>query len=376
VWNKVVSRIIEARSFLLRITREKPFRTSVRSSRISESIIVRLKDDENTVGWGEGVPTHPYFAGETIENLTVVLEAMSRLAVGRNPSELGDTIRVIREPTPESRSALAAMDIALHDLFAKKLGVPLNRLFGHTKDAIETDYTIGIETPQEAASQARQKVAEGFKMIKLKVGTGVREDIERVKRVSNILGEARLRVDANQAYSLKEAIEFCGFLSKVENLEFLEQPLPRGKTQETAALRKKTDVRIMLDEGVRDAGEAFTALKAGAADYVNVKLMKCGGIAEASKIVSVCEANDVKCMVGCYSDNSIGIAAATHFALGHESVQFADLDSDLMETKLLAKSGGAWIRDGSRGVGLSPGLGITDVDQSILTRELFVIKGS
>ncbi|HYA21884.1 MAG TPA: enolase C-terminal domain-like protein, partial [Thermoproteota archaeon] len=243
-----------------------------------------------------------------------------------------------------------------------------------TRDTMETDYTIGIETPQEMASQAMQKVAEGFRIIKLKVGTGVKEDIERVKKVSNILGAARLRVDANQAYSLGEATEFCRFLSKVENIEFLEQPLPRGRIEDNAALRKRTRVKIMLDEGVRDADEAFAVLKAEAADYVNVKLMKCGGIAEASRIASVCKAGGVKCMIGCYSDNSIGIAAAMHFALGHDAIQFADLDSDLMENKLLAKSGGAWIRNGLRGVGPSPGLGIEEIDQSILTRELFVTR--
>lgn len=369
-----MSRIIEARVLLLRTAREKPFRTSVRSSRISESVIIRLTDDENTVGWGEGVPTHPYFERETMKNLTATLKSLSRLAMGKNPSELGDTIRAIRGSTLKSRSALAAMDIALHDLFAKKLGIPLSHLFGRTKDSMETDYTIGIESPQKMAAEAERKVAEGFKTIKIKVGTSIREDTERVKKVSSVLGEARLRVDANQAYSLGKAIEFCRSLSKVENLEFLEQPLPRGRIKETAALRKKTDVKIMLDEGVRDAGEAFAALKAEAADYVNVKLMKCGGIAEASKIASVCEAGGVKCMIGCYSDSSVGIAAAMHFALGHEVMQFADLDSDLMNTRMLARSGGAWIRDGLRGVGPSPGLGITEIDQSMLTRELFVTR--
>ncbi|HYA22333.1 MAG TPA: hypothetical protein VEG31_04085, partial [Thermoproteota archaeon] len=118
---------------MLRTAREKAFRTAARSSRISESIIVRMEDDDNTVGWGEGVPTHPYFAEETTKNLTATLRTLSRLAVGKNPSELGDTIRTIRGSTPRSRSALAAMDIALHDLFAKKLGVPLSRLFGRTR---------------------------------------------------------------------------------------------------------------------------------------------------------------------------------------------------------------------------------------------------
>jgi len=369
-----VSRIIEARAFLLRTTKEKPFRTSVRTSRTSESVVIRLTDDENTVGWGEGAPTHPYFERETTRNLTTTLKSFSKLAIGKDPLELGDTIKAIRGPAPKSKSALAAMDIALHDLFAKKLGIPLSHLFGRTKESMETDYTIGIESPQNMASEAQRKIAEGFKRIKIKVGTGMREDMERVKRVESVLGEARLRVDANQAYSLEKASEFCRFLSKVDRLEFLEQPLPRGKIKETAALRKKTDVKIMLDEGVRDASEAFAALKAEAADYINVKLMKCGGIAEASKIASVCEAGGIKCMIGCYSDNSIGIAAATHFALGHEVVQFADLDSDLMNTEVLAKSGGAWVVDGLRGVGPSPGLGITEVDQSMLTRELFVVR--
>ena len=369
-----MSRIVEARAFLLRIRKEKPFRTSVRTSRTSESAVIRLTDDEGTVAWGEGVPTYPYFRDETTGNLTATLKSFSRLAIGRNPLELGDTIRAIRGSTPRSRSALAAMDIALHDLFAKKLGIPLSRLFGHVRESMETDYTIGIESPHNMASEAERKVAEGFKRIKVKVGTGIREDTERVRRVKAVLGEARLTVDANQAYSLRRAVEFCRFLSKVDNLEFLEQPLPRGKIKETAVLRKKTGVKIMLDEGVRDADEAFAALKAEAADYVNVKLMKCGGIAEASKIASVCEAGGVKCMIGCYSDNSVGIAAAMHFALGHEVMQFADLDSDLMNAKTLAKSGGAWIRDGLRGVEPSPGLGITEIDQSMLTRELFVAR--
>jgi len=366
-----VPRITEVRAYLLRTELEKEFRTSVRSSRASESIVISVLDDEGQVGLGEGVPTHPYFEGDTTASLVKSLRRLSDKVVGEDCARLGHLTEVVARSGVKSHSACAAIDIALHDLFARRLGVPLSDLLGQPKRSMLTSYTIGIQGPDEMASEAKRMVDEGFKRIKIKIGTGLGEDIDRVKKVSFVLGdEARLSVDANQAYSLAGAIRLCKFLSKLEALEFLEQPLARSKVKETAALRRKTDVKIMLDEGVRDAREAMSAVKAEEADYINVKLSKCGGIAEAMRIAAVCEAGGLGCMVGCYSENSVGIAAGMHFALASRAVEFADLDSDLMCPRKLATRGGAWIRDGARGVSPSLGLGIEELNRSLL-RELF-----
>lgn len=366
-------RITEARARPLRITMDRPFRTSMRSSTVSESVVLLLKDEEGNVGLGEGVPSYPYFEAETMDDVVTGLRSLAKLTLGKDYAELGSAIESMWKSGVRSRSAIAAFDIGFHDLFAKMIGVPLCELLGSQKSQMETSYTIGIASPEEMAAEARGIVSEGFTRVKIKVGTGVEEDIKRVKAVADALGGGRrLSVDANQAYSLERATALCKFLSGVEQLEFLEQPLPKDRIKETAILRKQAGVRIMLDEAVRDARQAMTAVETEATDYVNVKLMKVGGIRAASEIASVCRAGGVKCMVGCYSDNSIGIAAGAHFALGTDVVEFADLDSDLMCPKVLAKEGGAWIKDGKRGVGPLPGLGIPGIDESLLGEELFV----
>jgi len=352
---------------------DRPFRTSVRSSTHSESVILLLKDEEGNVGLGEGVPTYPYFEGETTDDVIAGIRSLSKLALGRDYAELGSTVDSMWKSGVRSRSAVAAFDIGIHDLFSKMIGVPLCRLLGAQKGSMDTSYTIGIASPEEMAAEAERIASEGFTRIKIKVGTGVEEDIKRVEAIAGALDEGRkISVDANQAYSLEQATTLCGFLSRVEQIEFLEQPLPKDRIKETAILRKRTGVRIMLDEAVRDVKQVMTAVENEAADYVNVKLMKVGGIRAASEIASVCRAAGVKCMVGCYSDNSIGIAAGAHFALATDIVEFADLDSDLMCPKVLARDEGAWVREGKRGVGSLPGLGISRIDESLLSEELFV----
>jgi len=351
---------------------DRPFRTSIRSSTHSESVILILRDEEGNMGLGEGVPTYPYFEGEAMDDVIAGLRSLAKLALGRDYAELGSTVESMWKSGVRSRSAIAAFDIGIHDLFSKMIGAPLCKLLGVQKSPMETSYTIGIAPPEEMAAEAKRIASEGFTRVKIKVGTGVEEDIKRVKAVVGALDEdRRISVDANQAYSLEEATTFCKFLSRVEQMEFLEQPLPKDRIKETAILRKQTGVRIMLDEAVRDVRQAMTAVENEAADYINVKLMKVGGIRTASEIASVCRAAGVKCMVGCYSDNSIAIAAGAHFALGTDVVEFADLDSDLMCPKILARDEGAWIREGKRGVGSSPGLGISKIDESLLSDELF-----
>ena len=362
---------------MLRIKMDKPFRTSVRSSTHSESVILLLKDDEGNTGLGEGVPTYPYFEGEALDDVVAGLKSLAKTTLGGDYAELGSIIGLMSKPHVRSKSALAAFDIALHDLFAKTVGVPLCRLLGLQKDSIETSYTIGIASPEEMAKEAKEMISRGFRRIKIKVGTGVEEDIKRVKAVAEVLGDrGRLSVDANQAYSIEKATALCGYLSRVEQLEFLEQPLPKEMVKETATLRKRTGVKVMLDESIRDAKLALSAVQAEAADYVNVKLMKVGGIMAASDIASVCRAGGVRCMVGCYSENSIGIAAGAHFALGTDVVTFADLDSDIMCPRTLAKEGGAWVKDGKRGVEQLPGLGISSIDESLLGEQLFVERAA
>lgn len=370
-----MARIVEASGLLFEIPFEKEFRTAVRSSQSSRNLVLCLKDDEGDVGWGEGVPTHPYFEGETLEHLILSLRSLSKVTIGCDPFELGRNIEKLARTKKICRSALSAADIALHDLFTRKIKVPLCAFLGRPKTAIETSYTIGIGAPKEMAAEAKRKMSEGFRRIKIKVGTGLQEDMERVDAVESVLsGRARLSVDANQAYSLEKAVRFCSFLSKFENVEFFEQPLPKRMLKETAELRRRTGIKIMLDEGVRDAGGALEAVWLDACDYVNIKLMKCGGISEALRIAGVCEAAGLKCMVGCYSESSIGIAAGVHFALSSVTVHLADLDSDLMTPRALAKRGGAWIRKGKRGVEPSPGIGIVEVDKSLLIREIFVSR--
>lgn len=280
-------------------------------------------DEKNLVivdidgGLGEASPVSYY--GETENSVNDFLDRASE-HIGDDPFKLEEIGERLEHLAALNYSAKAAIDIALHDLIGKRLGVPVYKFLGITpRNDIATSYTISISDPDSMKRQA--KANPGYKAYKVKVG--VPGDIDMVAAVREAT-DASIRVDANGGWTLKEAVQKIKILQKY-NIEFVEQPLHWKDYEGFKILRHKVDLPIIADEGIMRAEDI--PLYKDIVDGINIKLQKSGGIREAFKMIAVARALRMKLMIGCMIETSIGISAASHLA---PLVDYVDLDGNLL----------------------------------------------
>lgn len=289
------------------------FRIAHGASDQRHNVVVRLDE-----GLGEGAGVA--YLGETQAG---IIEYLGRLAdsLGDDPFQIDEILARLPE---DSRAARAAVDIALHDLWAKRIGQPLYRLLGLSPARIPpTSLTIAIDEPALMAERAR---ASGASHIKIKLGS---PDDEAIVAAIRAATGARLRVDANAGWTREQAARLIPRLAQYD-LELVEQPLPIGDVEGLRDLRR--DIRaqgvslpIIADESVKTSRDV--AAHAGAADGVVIKLMKTGGIREALRAIHAARALDMQVMIGCMIETSIGVTAAAHLA---PLCDYVDLDGPLL----------------------------------------------
>ncbi|MEM3832702.1 MAG: dipeptide epimerase [Thermoprotei archaeon] len=339
---------------------QAPFRISLGTSDQSEEIVVRIADSEGFEGWGEGSPS-THILGETQGTMLAAAESIAPKLIGLDSSMLSGLLDEVDNAIFSNTAAKAAFDIALYDLYSKRLGLPLFKFLGGFRDMVETDFTIGIMPVSDAVKKVIELVDKGFKIIKIKVGLDLNDDIERVRSIRDAVGGSiKLFVDANQAWSPKQAIKAINQLRRFD-LELVEQPVKAHDISGLAFVRKSVDIPIMADESVRSPYDAINVIRSEAADFINIKLMKSGGIRNALKIAAISEAAAIKNVVGCMMEGAISIAAAVHFAASTRNIIFTDLDSDISLKNTLVKSGMIEYKDGFRILSNYPGLGKLEI---------------
>jgi L-alanine-DL-glutamate epimerase-like enolase superfamily enzyme len=269
-------------------------------------------------GVGEAA-TVPYY-GDTQAGIMAYLDRASG-SLGEDPLLIED---ILNRLPPGSMAARAAVDIALHDLWGKRLGQPLYRLFGLNKESLPlTSFTIAIDEPARMAERAYES---GYPVIKIKLGSDQDEAIVAAIRDAT---DAKLRVDANAGWTRQQAAQIIPRLVDF-GLEFVEQPLPAGDIEGLHWLKERLrsegiDIPLFADESIRSPRDV--AAHAGAIDGVVVKLMKTGGIREALKTIHVARALDMQIMIGCMVETSVGVTAAAQIA---PLCDYADLDGPLL----------------------------------------------
>ncbi len=333
----------------------KPFTISMGTSVSSTDVVVKLIDDEGRIGWGEASPSRRV-TGESEDTILAAMNALVPLIIKEDPMNVERIEEKLSKAILGNTAAKLALEMAAFDLKGKILGVRVRDLLGGYTDRVETDFTIGIMPPEEMASDAVKHVESGFRILKLKVGTDVNEDIARVKAVRDAVGGGvRIRIDANQGWSLKQAKKALSEMARYD-VELAEQPLRWYDLEGMAELTRTSPIPIMADESVHSARDALLVAEMGAADYINIKLTKAGGLLEARRIAAVSEAAGIPNMIGCMMEGGLSITAAVHFATATRNVVTTDLDSDISLKEDFVE-GGARCEGGFRILPEGPGLG-------------------
>ena len=305
-----------------------PFRTSRHVVTAACGVQVAITLENGLVGVGSGTPNE-VVTGDTMASLTAVLKTLAPSLVGAELSDWNALLERVQGLITGNGPAKAAIELALYDLRAQTFGVTLPELLGTQQANVESDMTISIHPLPEMIAAAKQDAARGFRSVKVKVGAGyLDDDLQRISMIADALGPGHtIRLDANQGWTVSEAAEALRALA-AQNLpiEFVEQPVA---ADDLAGMRELTAMHllpIMADESVFSYVDALNILDQHAADYVNIKLMKTGGISEATKINAACAAHHVPCMVGAMIEPNTSLRAAVAFAAAHANVQFVDLD--------------------------------------------------
>src|SRR5262249_9079768 len=285
--------------------------------------------------------------------------------VGCDARELPRLLREAAVGLPAVPAARAAIDMALYDLVARELGLPLVDMLGRAHEALPTSITLGIRSVEESLEEAAEYLGRGFRVLKVKVGRSLEKDVERLVKIRERVGsDVAIRADGNEGYSAADARKFFERTANLD-LEFLEQPVPRGEFAAVASFPPPARARIAADESLHDERDA---LRLAAPERLcgtwNIKLMKCGGIRSALRIAAIAETAGVSLMWGCMDESAVSIAAALHAAFASPATRYLDLDGSLDLSRDLF-AGGFELRDGMMRTTSEPGLGISRTDPAL-----------
>lgn len=306
----------------------RPFITARRRVDAITGVIVELELDDGTIGRGSAAAT-VLVTGESTESIIAAVQGPIRDALTARCGSLREHAAAIAESCAANESAKAAVDVALHDSWAQRLAVPLVVALGGAADAtLTTDMTISLDEPDTMAGHAVAAIAEGFQVLKIKLGNDWRGDLERLTAVARAVPTATFRLDANQGWSVKDAI---AIIRRIEEsgvpVQLVEQPVAKADRAGLAEVTRAVDTAIMADEAIASPTDALDLVVHRAADLFNIKLAKCGGIGQALAIADIAAAAGIECMVGAMMEPRISIAAAAHVAAAHPNITLVDLDS-------------------------------------------------
>lgn len=338
----------------------KPFKTALRTVHTAYAVYVKVTGDNGFVGWGEAPPTH-VITGDSLGSITYAIEeVIAPQLIGLDVRQREVLFNALKRSIVRNTSAKAAVDMALHDLWGQLAGMPLYQLLGGYRHELETDFTVSVNDSVEMADDAERYIANGFNVLKIKVGIGeMSEDIARIQAIRKRIGNApKIRLDANQGWNAKAAVRAIGMMEDAGlDIELIEQPVLADDIEGLKYVTENTLTPIMADESVFSPKDALHILQSRAADLINIKLMKSGGIHEALKINALAESYGVECMVGSMIETKLGITAAAHFAASQPNVTRFDFDAPLMLAKDIVGGG---IEYEGRLIRLSktPGLGL------------------
>ncbi|MCL1841551.1 MAG: dipeptide epimerase [Propionibacteriaceae bacterium] len=344
-----------------------PFTTALRSVTSIEDVVVQVCTDTGAVGYGEAPPTG-VITGDTTGAITgAITDHIAPVIMGRPMDDLNTLLTRVNASIVHNSSAKAAIDMALWDLYGQLHGIPVYQLLGGGRRTLTTDITISVNDPDQMAADTRNAIERGYTCLKTKVGKDAAMDVARLRAVRAQAGpDVTIRIDANQGWTPAQAVRILDAMQDEGlDIELVEQPVAAADLTGLKFVTDRSPVPVMADEAVFTPSDALAIMQQHAADLVNIKLMKCGGLSNALKIASFAEIYGVECMIGCMLEAKIAVNAAVHLACARSVITKVDLDGPVLCTHDPVH-GGAVFDEQAITVSDAPGLGIAGVDDDVV----------
>ena len=322
-------KITNIQTKILKAPLKNPFITSLRRVDALEDLVVIIKCDDGSMGYGEGAPT-PQITGETMGSMVATIEYIKPHLIGREIEDFDALIGLVHTLIVKNTTAKSALEIALYDLQAKSQKLPLYRMLGGMHTKFSTDITISMGEIDKMIADCLSAVALGYDTLKIKIGDNPSKDVERITAIHKALDKnIKLRLDANQGWSAKESVALLHALEKQDIIaEFIEQPVVADDIEGLKYIKERVQTPLLADESIFSLKDARRLLEMKAIDYVNIKLAKTAGITQALELADLSKSFGVKCMIGCMLEGPISVAAGVHVASAKaDIITMLDLDA-------------------------------------------------
>ena len=363
--NKLTIREIELYKFSIPLI--EPFTTSLGVDDSADNVLVKIKTDEGITGFGECSPYMP-INGESQDTCFIVGQYFAKALKGKDPLQIEDCIGLMDKIIYANTSIKSAFDIAMYDIASQHAGLPLYKFIGgENNKTIITDYTVSIGDAAKMAADAVKIKEQGYPAIKIKLGKHGPTDVERIKAIRAAVGnQIPLRIDANQGWSVEEAITTLQALAAFD-IQHCEEPIARWNFMQLPTVKKQSPVPIMADESCGDEHDAERLIQLNACDYMNIKLGKSGGIFKALKMARMAEAAHIHLQVGAMLESKLAMTAFAHYALCSTAIVHYDFDTALMFSEDPVTGGIIYEKNGVVKVPEVAGLGAT-IEESWLKK--------
>ncbi len=355
-------KITDIRLGHLSVPLKQPFKTALRTVNSVEDVIVKIDTDTGHIGYGEAPPTGVITGDTTGAIIGAIEEHIRKRLIGLDLENFEEILLTLDKSIVHNTSTKAAVDIALYDLYGQMFKAPVYKLLGGFRQEIITDITISVDTPEKMAADSIEAVKLGYTTLKIKVGVDAEQDIRRMKAIREAVGyDVQLRIDANQGWKPKEAVATLKTMEDTGlQIELVEQPVQAQDIEGLKFVTDQVSIPVMADESMFSPKDALTILQTRAADLINIKLMKCGGIHQALKICAMAEIYDVECMIGCMLEAKVSVTAAVHLACAKKVITKIDLDGPVL-CREDPVAGGAIFEHSRISLPDTPGLGFEQI---------------
>ncbi len=340
----------------------------------ANNILVKIKTDNGLTGFGECSPFLT-INGETMESAFEVARHIAPHLIGRNPADMESCMGAMDRLIYGNTGIKSAFDIAMYDLASQAAGLPLYKYLGgsDTKEII-TDYTVSMGDPKQMATDALDIVHRGFRIVKVKLGNSGKLDVERIRMIRQAIGpDIAIRVDANQGWSAREAIETLEGIYPYQ-IQYCEEPIPRWDFMNLPKVREASPVPVMADESCTDHHDAGRLIDLQACDMFNLKMGKSSGIFKALKIIKLAEEQGMPMQIGGFLESKVAFTACAHLAFVSDLIRYFDFDSPLMFAFDPVEGGISYHENGLVKMPEGPGLGLSVPENYLKTLKSFVVQ--